>query len=323
MESVGRANQSILVIGFITSVNGRPDIDLMVRPAILTTHQGAPIMTISPLPLTMLGKTKVPVLGQGTWKMGEDPSEAKSEIASLRAGLDLGMSLIDTAEMYGEGGAEELVGEAIAGRRDEVFLVTKVYPWNASRKGTRAACERSLKRLRTDSIDLYLLHWRGEHPLAETVEAMEALKAEGKIGAWGVSNFDTDDMEELETVAGGRNVAANQVLYNLVRRGPEYDLLPYCRDHGVAVMAYSPIEQGRLLDHPELVHTAKAYQATPAQIALAFVLKQGAIAIPKTGNLKRVEENRAATDLHLTDEDWRRLDKVFSPPTRKLPLDML
>jgi diketogulonate reductase-like aldo/keto reductase len=234
------------------------------------------------------------------------------------------MTLIDTAEMYGEGGAEEIVGKAIEGRRDEVFLVSKVYPHNASSKGTIQACERSLKRMKTDRIDLYLLHWRGEYPLAETVAAFESLRAAGKIGAWGVSNFDLDDMEELLAIPNGANVAANQVLYNLGRRGIEYDLLPWCQERKIPIMAYSPIEQGRLAHHPDLIHIAKTYQATPAQVALAFLLERdGVIAIPKTSNAQRVAENREAVSLDITDEDWATLDAAFPPPPRKKPLEML
>ena len=268
--------------------------------------------------------TEVPALGQGTWAMGEDAGHARMEIESLKAGIDLGMTLIDTAEMYGDGGAEEIVGQAIKGRRDEVFLVSKVYPWNASLKGTVEACERSLERLGTDRIDLYLLHWRGNYPLVETVAAFEMLKASGKIAAWGVSNFDTDDMEELLRVPDGANVAANQVLYNLSRRGIEYDLLPWCQNRGIPVMAYSPIEQGHILHHPELIHIAKAYQATPAQLALAFLLQRdGVIVIPKTSNAERVAENRDCVSLDITDEDWQALDAAFPPPARKKPLEML
>jgi diketogulonate reductase-like aldo/keto reductase len=267
---------------------------------------------------------EVPALGQGTWNMGEDASRAKQEIASLQAGIDLGMTLIDTAEMYAEGGAEKIVGQAIKGRRDEVFLVSKVYPWNASRKGTIEACERSLSRMGTDRIDLYLLHWRGEYRLAETVEAFEALKASGKIGAWGVSNFDVDDMEELFAVPGGSHAAANQVLYNLARRGIEFDLLPWCQQRNIPVMAYSPIEQGRILHNPELVHIAKAYQATPAQVALAFLLERdGVIVIPKTANAARAAENHQSVSLDITDEDWDVLDAAFPPPSRKMPLEMV
>ena len=278
-----------------------------------------------PIPtVTLPSGISVPALGQGTWNMGEKASSAKEEIASLKAGLDLGMTLIDTAEMYGEGGAEEIVGKAIEGRRDEVFLVSKVYPHNASSKGTIQACERSLKRMKTDRIDLYLLHWRGEYPLAETVAAFESLRAAGKIGAWGVSNFDLDDMEELLAVPNGANVAANQVLYNLGRRGIEYDLLPLCQERKIPIMAYSPIEQGRLAHHPDLIHIAKTYQATPAQVALAFLLERdGVIAIPKTSNAQRVAENREAVSLDITDEDWATLDAAFPPPPRKKPLEML
>jgi diketogulonate reductase-like aldo/keto reductase len=266
----------------------------------------------------------VPSLGQGTWNMGENPARAREEIESLKAGIDLGMTLIDTAEMYAEGGAEEIVGRAVEGRRAEVFLVSKVYPWNASRQGTVDACERSLKRMKTDRIDLYLLHWRGNYPLAETVEVFEGLKAAGKIGAWGVSNFDADDMEELLAVPGGKNVAANQVLYNLGRRGIEFDLLPWCQQRNIPVMAYSPIEQGRLAHHPDLIHLAKAYQATPAQIALAYVLGQkGVIAIPKTAKPEHVRENREAVSIELTEADRAALDRAFPPPRRKKPLEMI
>lgn len=278
-----------------------------------------------PIPtVTLPSGIKVPALGQGTWNMGESTAHAENEIASLRRGLDLGLTLVDTAEMYADGGAEEIVGAAIEGRRDEVFLVSKVYPWNASAKGTIEACERSLLRMKTDRMDLYLLHWRGDHPLRETVSAMETLKKQGKIGAWGVSNFDTDDMQELLAVPDGGNVAVNQILYNLGRRGPEFDLIDLCRQRRIPVMAYSPIEQGRLLQHPEVIRVAKAYQATPAQVALAFVLKQdGVMAIPKTSNPERVSENRGAFDLAITQQDWAALDAVFPPPTKKKPLEML
>lgn len=278
-----------------------------------------------PIPTVALpGGVSVPALGLGTWQMGEVKAHAGEEIDSLRLGLDLGMTLIDTAEMYGEGGAERVVGTALEDRRDEAFLVSKVYPWNASRAGTIAACENSLRRLKTDRLDLYLLHWRGEHPLADTIAAFEELKAAGKIGAWGVSNFDVADMEELYALPDGANCAANQVLYNLGQRGIEYDLLPWCRAHDVAVMAYSPIEQGRLAHHPELIHIAKAYQATPAQVALAFLLRrEGVIAIPKSANLRRVRENRDAVDLHVTEEDWAALDAVFPRPEHKMPLAMI
>lgn len=274
--------------------------------------------------VTLPSGVSVPALGLGTWNMGEDSRKANAEIESLKRGLDLGMTLIDTAEMYAEGGAEKITGAAIAGRRDEVFLVSKVYPWNASRQGVIDACECSLKRLRTDHLDLYLLHWRGEHPLAETVAGFEELRRAGKIGAWGVSNFDVADMEELMIVPGGKNCAANQVLYNLSRRGVEYDLLPWCQQRGIAIMAYSPIEQGRLVRNDTLIHISKAYQATPAQVALAFLLeREGVIAIPKSANPDRVAENAAAAELEISDEDWAALDAAFPPPTEKRPLAMI
>ncbi|WP_087000090.1 aldo/keto reductase [Rhizobium sullae] len=282
-------------------------------------------MQDDPIPkITFPNGIEVPALGQGTWNMGERASEAEREISSLKAGIELGMTLIDTAEMYGEGDSERIVGRAIKGRRDGLFIVTKVYPWNASRRGTIEACERSLSRLGVDQIDLYLLHWRGEHPLADTVEAFEDLKDAGKIGTWGVSNFDIGDMEELLTVPGGRLVATNQVLYNLARRGIEYDLLPWCQKHDIPVMAYSPIEQGRILHNPELIRIAKANQATPAQVALAFLLERdGVIAIPKTSNAERAAENRDCVSLDISDEDWAALDAAFPPPTRKSALEML
>jgi diketogulonate reductase-like aldo/keto reductase len=274
--------------------------------------------------VTLPSGIAVPALGLGTWNMGEDERKAGLEVESLKRGLDLGMTLIDTAEMYGEGGAERITGQAMAGRRDDVFLVSKVYPWNASRKGVLEACTRSLDRLKTDHLDLYLLHWRGEHPLAETVAGFEELRKAGMIGAWGVSNFDLDDMRELMDVPGGENCAANQVLYNLSRRGIEYDLLPWCQQRGIPVMAYSPIEQGRILRNAELIRIAKAYQATPAQVALAFLLERdGVIAIPKSANPDRTAENAAAGELELSDEDLAALDAAFPPPDRRTPLEML
>lgn len=278
-----------------------------------------------PIPTTTLVNGRsVPVLGQGTWRMGDERSRAADEVRSLQAGLDLGMTLIDTAEMYGNGASEAIVGQAVRGRRDKAFIVSKVLPSNASRDGTEAACERSLKHLGIDHIDLYLLHWRGGYPLTETVAAFEALKRAGKIGAWGVSNFDVDDMEELLAVPDGRHVAANQVLYNLSRRGIEYDLLPWCQKRGVAVMAYSPLDEGRLLRNADLVHIAKAHQATPAQIALAFLKTQpGVISIPKTASPARAGENRDAMDIHLTGENLVALDAAFPPPKRKRSLEMI
>lgn len=271
--------------------------------------------------VTFPSGTKVPALGQGTWRMGDDPARRSEEIAGLRRGLDLGMTVIDTAEMYGNGAAEELVGEAMRGRRDDVFLVSKVLPSNADRKGTADACRASLRRLGTDRIDLYLLHWRGSVPLHETVEAMEALVSDGSIGAWGVSNLDVDDLAELPD---GVRPETDQVLYNLARRGPEYDLFPHCRELAVPIMAYSPVEQGRLLGHRTLSAVAAGHGASPAQVALAWVLRRNdVIAIPKASTTAHVEENRAALDLRLTDDDLRTLDEAFPPPPRKEPLDIL
>jgi diketogulonate reductase-like aldo/keto reductase len=234
------------------------------------------------------------------------------------------MTLIDTAEMYADGGAERVVAEAIRGRRADAFVVSKVLPTNASSDGTIKACEASLKRLGTDHIDLYLLHWRGRYPLSQTVDAFEKLRQAGKIGAWGVSNFDSDDMEELFAVPEGGNVATNQVLYNLNRRGIEYDLLKDSQARGIPIMAYSPLDEGRLLRHPELIHIAKAHQATVAQIALAFLIRNpGVIVIPKTGMPERVRENRASVEVHLTADDLAILDRVFPPPARKIPLEMI
>ena len=266
----------------------------------------------------------IPSLGQGTWGMAEDRRCRKDEVAALRLGFDLGMTLVDTAQMYADGGAEALVGEAIAGRRDELFLVSKVLPENATRAGTFAACEHSLRRLRTDRLDLYLLHWRGNVPLEETLEAFAALIDAGKIRYWGVSNFDVVDMIELWKLDGGANVATDQVLYNLTRRGIEYDLMPWCRNRNIPIMAYSPIEQGRLLDDRELRHVAARHNATPAQVALAWVLRQdGVVAIPKAANIAHVREDYAALELHLTGEDLTALDRAFPAPTEAMPLAML
>lgn len=263
-------------------------------------------------------------MGQGTWAMGEDRGKRKAEIAALRLGLDLGMTLIDTAEMYGEGGAEEVVGEAIKGRRAEVFLVSKVYPHNATRRGAVAACKGSLKRLKTDYLDMYLLHWRGSVPLQETLEAFRSLKRDGKILDCGVSNFDQDDMEEAMTLAGGDEIATNQVLYNLEHRGIEWDLLPWCRQGGIPIMAYSPIGQGKLVKNKKLKLVASRHGCTPAQVALAWLLRQkGIVAIPKAGNPSHLRENRAALDLTLSDEDQTELDREFPPPRKKVRLQMI
>lgn len=257
--------------------------------------------------------------------MGEDPLRRPAEVAGLRYGLELGMTLIDTAEMYGDGEAERIVGEAIAGRRDEVFLVSKVLPENATRLGTPAACQRSLRRLGTDYLDLYLLHWRGEVPVAETLAAFQALKAEGWIVDYGVSNFDLDDLVEAHDLPGGEEIATDQVLYNLVHRGIEWDLLPWCRDHGVPIMAYSPIEhapqeQETMFTHPTLLRIAAEHEATPAQVALAWVLHQGVVAIPKAVNAEHIRQNREALDLSLTKRDLKELARAFPPPSHKLPL---
>ncbi|QRM55892.1 aldo/keto reductase [Sinorhizobium sp. BG8] len=261
-------------------------------------------------------------LGQGTWHMGERNGDFAAEVDSLRAGIDLGLTLIDTAEMYG--GAENVVGEAVKGRRDDVYIVSKVVPSNASSKGIVQACEGSLQRLGVERIDLYLLHWRGRHPLAETVEAFERLQEAGKIGAWGVSNFDVDDMEELREVRGGGAVATNQVLYNLARRGIEFDLLPWSESAGVPVMAYSPFDEGRLLSEPVLAEIAARHGATAAQVALSFLLRRtNVVAIPKSGSAVRLRENRKAIDLRLTSDDLALLDNAFPPPVSKQPLEMI
>ncbi|WKU02955.1 aldo/keto reductase [Micromonospora sp. HUAS LYJ1] len=265
----------------------------------------------------------MPVLGQGTWYLGERPARRQDEIAALRAGLDLGMTMIDTAEMYGDGAAEELVGEAIVGRRSDVFLVDKVLPSNASRRGTLQACRRSLQRLGVDHIDLYLLHWRGTNPLAETIGAFAELVDAGDIGQWGVSNFDVSDMADL-VEAGGGDCATNQILYNLTRRGPEYDLLPWQLAHRIPVMAYSPIEQGRLLGHPQVAETAARHGATPAQVALAWLLRQESVAaIPRSSRPEHTRENAEARDLQLSEEDVAALDTAFPPPAAPQPLEML
>lgn len=275
--------------------------------------------------LALASGTSVPVLGQGTWRMGEGRQPAKHEADALRLGLDLGMTLIDTAEMYGDGGAEEVVAQAVRGRRDDVFIVSKAYPQNAGQKSLPAACARSLKRLATDYIDLYLLHWRGSVPLEETVAAFQALVAAGAIRAWGVSNFDADDMANLTTLSGGSACAANQVLYNPEARGIEYDLLPWCLERGMPVMAYSPVGQGgQLLRNTALVQIAQHHGVTPAQIAIAWSLRRpGVVAIPKAATRLHVEQNAAAAKIVLTDADLALIDRAFPPPRHKRPLDML
>ena len=279
--------------------------------------------------LPLASGRQMPVLGQGTWGMGEKRAEFPIEVAALKLGLDLGMTLIDTAEMYGEGGAEMVVAEAIAGRRDAVCLVSKVYPHNATRRGAVATCERSLKRLNTDHLDVYLLHWRGDVPLAETLDAFATLKQAGKILDYGVSNFDAADMEEAAALSCGAGIATNQVLYNLMNRGIEWDLLPWCGRRGIPVMAYSPFVSAppaltRLLGNPALRSVASRHGATPAQVALAWLLHQrGVVAIPKAVQPAHVRANRAACDVALTSDDLNALDRAFPPPRKKAPLAML
>jgi len=274
--------------------------------------------------VTFSNGASVAALGQGTWFMGDSPANAKKEVRALQLGVDSGMTLIDTAEMYADGGAEKIVGKAIAGRRSSVFVVSKVLPSNASRRGTVAACEASLRRLGTDYLDLYLLHWRGNYPLAETIQAMNTLVEQGKIRLWGVSNLDLDDMAELTEQPSGGSVQTNQLLYNLSRRGIEYDLLPWCRERNVPIMAYSPIEQGRLLDDRTLVEVAERHGATPAQVALAWVLRHpDVIAIPKASSEAHVRENSASLKIALSAADLSDLDIAFPPPKRKQALEML
>ena len=267
------------------------------------------------------GGAGVPAIGQGTWRMGEGERSRSAEAACLRLGIELGLTLIDTAEMYAEGAAEEIVGDAIEGRRESVFLVTKAYPHHATRRALPVACERSLRRLRTEVIDLYLLHWRGDVPLAETVEAFEKLRDAGKIRLWGVSNFDVADMEELSRP----DCAANQVLYNPERRGIEFDLLPWCGRRHMPVMAYSPVGQGAgLLQDSALAEIAERRGVTPAQVALAWALRRpGVIVIPKASNEGHLRENAAAGEINLDEQDLARIDRAFPPPVRKRPLEMI
>ncbi|MEI6304181.1 MAG: aldo/keto reductase [Betaproteobacteria bacterium] len=267
---------------------------------------------------------RIPAFGQGTWNIGDSRATRAEEIATLRLGLDLGATLIDTAEMYGDGRSEQLIAEAIAGRRDEAFIVSKVYPHNASKKGVAAACERSLKRLATDRIDLYLLHWRGDVPLAETMAAFQALQEAGKIRHYGVSNLDLADLRELWSAPGGEAIATNQLLYNLTRRGIEFDLLPWLRQRRVPLMAYSPIEQARLLRNSGLAAFAKRHGMTPAQAALSWLLaKDDVIVIPKTGRRERLKENMGALEITLNPEQLAELDRLIPPPTASQPLQML
>ncbi len=266
----------------------------------------------------------VPALGQGTWNVGDDPTRRDEEIAALRLGIDLGLTLIDTAEMYGDGRSETLVGEAIAGRRDEVFLVTKVYPHHASRRAMHAACNHSLQRLRVETIDLYLLHWPGEVPLDEMVHAFEALLREGKIRHWGVSNFDPKLMQALRAIPAGAAAQTDQVLYHLAKRGVEWDLVPWLRRQHMPLMAYSPFDQGRLLRTRALVDFAKQQAMTPAQVALAWLVAQdGVIAIPKAGKREGVRENAGALEHPLTPAQLRELDRLFPPPKGPTRLAMI
>ncbi|MDP9568827.1 UNVERIFIED_ORG: diketogulonate reductase-like aldo/keto reductase [Kosakonia oryzae] len=280
--------------------------------------------------IVFTGNATLPAIGQGTWYMGENSRMRAKEVDALRAGIDLGLTLIDTAEMYAEGGAEEVVGEALqGGLRDKAFLVSKVYPWNAAGKKAIAACEASLRRLKTDVLDLYLLHWRGNYSLAETVEVMETLMQQGKIRRWGVSNLDYSDMQELSRVSGGKACAADQVLYHLGSRGIEFDLLPWCQQQAMPVMAYCPLAQaGRLrdglLESRVVQDIAHAHRASAAQILLAWVIShQGVMAIPKAASVAHVEENAAALKIVLSADDLARLDNAFPAPNRKTPLDVV
>ncbi len=281
-------------------------------------------MTFSIPTLPLPSGRAMPVFGVGTWRLGESARVRADEVKAVRAAIERGVTLIDTAEMYGDGEAETIVADAIGSRRHELFIVGKVLPGNASKRGTVAACERSLKRLKTDRIDLYLLHWRGGEPLSDTVAAFQELKAAGKIVDWGVSNFDIDDMHELATLDRNKECATNQVLYNLTRRGIEFDLAPFCRARGIPIMAYSPLEQARMLGDATLRQVAQHHGASPAQVALAWLLRQpGIAAIPKATGLRHLDENIAALDLALTPDDIKALDARFPPPKRATPLDML
>ena len=280
-------------------------------------------MTDSLPQVTLPNGESVPAFGQGTWHMGEDRRRASDEEAALKLGIELGMTLIDTAEMYGNGAAEEIVARAGAGRRDELFIVSKVLPYNASQKGVVEACERSLRRLKTDRIDLYLLHWRGSVPLPETLAAFARLQRDGKIRHHGVSNFNINDMKEWVGLAGGASVATNQILYNLGRRGPQFELIPWCRERGIAIMAYTPLDQGRILGNRTLREVAARHGATAAQVALAWLLRQdGVIVIPKATSAEHVRDNRGALGLALDADDLAALDRAFPPPKGRTALAM-
>ncbi len=274
--------------------------------------------------ITFRNKVKVPVLGQGTWNMGEKASKKAEELKVIRRGIELGLTVIDTAEIYGEGRSEILVGEAVKGMREDVFLISKVAPSHATQRGTHTACENSLKRLKTDYLDLYLLHWRGRVPLEETICALQELQKEGKIKQWGVSNMDIADMEEIYALPEGNNCATNEILYNLTRRGIEYDLLPWCQKNQLPLIAYSPIEQGRLLNHSGLKAIADRHSATPSQIALAWVCRQpDVMAIPQTSSLEHLEENAKSLSIRLTEQDLSELNRYFPAPTQKIRLQMI
>ena len=268
--------------------------------------------------------TTMPALGMGTWYLGEQPARHDTELAALRTGIEIGLTLIDTAEMYGEGAAEELVGQAVAGRRDDIYLVSKVLPHHATRQGTVQACQASLRRLGTDHLDMYLLHWQGRVPLAETVQGFEELVQAGLIGCWGVSNFDAPDLDRLASVPGGDQVQTDQVLYNLGRRGPEYDLIPRCRQAGMPLMAYSPVDHGRLLEHSAVRDMATVKGVTPAQLAIAWVLRIPDVSVvAKASTRAHVRENRAAMEISFSQAELEQLEAMFPPPSSKEPLDML
>jgi diketogulonate reductase-like aldo/keto reductase len=278
----------------------------------------------SPRTVTLPGGATVPRLGMGTWYLGEDPDGRDIQLSALRTGMEIGLTLIDTAEMYGDGAAEELVGKAVAGRRDDVFLVSKVLPHHATREGTVKACQASLRRLGTDHLDMYLLHWRGSVPLEETVAGFEQLVEAGLIGCWGVSNFDAPDMEQLVAVPGGDHVQTDQALYNLARRGPEYDLVPWCRELGMPLMVYSPVDHGRLLQQPAVRRMAADKEVTPAQLAIAWVLRlPDVFAVAKASTRAHVIENRAAMEIGFSQDELDQLDRIFPPPTAKAPLEVL
>lgn len=274
--------------------------------------------------VTLPDGTAAPALGLGTWYLGEDPGSTDVQLDALRTGIDLGLRLVDTAEMYGDGAAEELVGRAVAGRRDDVFLVSKVLPHHSTRRGTVDACERSLRRLGTDRLDLYLLHWRGRVPVEDTVAAFDALVSRGLIRSWGVSNFDVADLDRLMDLPGGDRVQTDQVLYNLARRGPEYDLMPWCHGRRMPLMVYSPVDHGRLLEHRAVRDLAAEKGVTPAQLAIAWVLRlPDVFAIAKASTRAHVIENRAALEIGFSQRELDQLDRLFPPPSRKVPLDVL